>query len=124
MHRMIAKERAFPSAKAVKRHRHRNRNINADHTSLHATSEVARRIAVASKQRSAIPILVLIHKLQRSLEIIHAHNPKNRPEDFFSVNPHLRLDVVEQACPQEESFTTRQHTLTTVNNQFRAFFTA
>src|ERR1700693_6210696 len=54
VHIVIAKQRALPSAKAVKRHGHRNRNVDAHHAYLHLVGKSARRIAVTGEDANPV----------------------------------------------------------------------
>src|SRR5580700_6250816 len=54
MHVVIAKQRALPSAKAMKRHRHRNRNVNAHHAHLDLVGKCARRVAVTGEDANPV----------------------------------------------------------------------
>ncbi len=83
--------------------------------------KVPSRIAIASKDRGPIPILMLIDQLQRRLKIIRPHNPQNRPKDLLTIDPHLRLHMIEQTSPKKEPFASSQRMRTPINNQLSTF---
>src|SRR5262245_57365629 len=60
----IAESRALPAAECMISKRHRDRHIDTDHPDLHARSEIARRIAIAGKDRDAISIFMVIGKAE------------------------------------------------------------
>src|SRR5258707_9157001 len=51
---VIAKQRALPSAKTVKRHGHRDRNVDAYHAHLDLVGKRARRIAITGEDANPV----------------------------------------------------------------------
>ena len=68
MHVVVAKQRALPSAKTVKRHGHRDRNIDADHPDLHLVGERARRVAVTGEETDPVAEFVIVDQVKCVLE--------------------------------------------------------
>jgi len=64
--------------------------------------EIARDVAVAGEDRDPVAVFVVVDELGRMIEIGAAHAREHRPEDLLPVDPHLRLDLVEQAAVEEE----------------------
>ena len=50
---MVAEQRSLPAAEAVKRHRYRNWHVDADHADLDAAGEIARRVAIFTRNGHA-----------------------------------------------------------------------
>ena len=121
---MVAKQGTLPSAKTVEGHRHRNWHVHTDHTGLHASCEVARRVAIPRKDCSTVSVLVFIDHLQRSLKVVDARHAEHWSKNLFVVDPHCRLDVVEQTRSQEEAVAFRQRPSPAVYNKLRAFLLA
>src|SRR3954464_11069359 len=46
---LVAEERAFPTAEAMKGHRYGNGNVDTDHAGLHAAGKITCRVPVASE---------------------------------------------------------------------------
>src|SRR6185369_7814802 len=88
---------------AVEGHRHRNRHVHADHSDLHVMRERACRVAVAREDGSAVAELVLVDQAKRALQIGRANYDQHRAEDFLAIDPHLRLDAIEQAGAEIEA---------------------
>src|ERR1700722_9619839 len=104
MNVMITKDRAFPPSKGMKSHGHRDGNIDPDHTCLYACCECPSSVAIARKQGAAISIFMIVDQFQGRVEVSNPNHGQHWTENLFAVNPHRRLDVVKQGCPQEESF--------------------
>src|SRR6185369_5606060 len=92
---MIAEDRAFPAAKRVERHRNRNRHINSYHSYFDAIGKKIGRRTIARKNCGSIPILMLIHELDRFLQRADSDDREDRAKDFFAIDPHLRLNMIE-----------------------------
>jgi len=80
MHRMIAKEGAFPATKAVKSHGYGNWDVNTHHPSLDTSREIARCIAVTRKQRCAITVFVLVYELSAVSKLLTRTTPSTGPK--------------------------------------------
>jgi hypothetical protein len=65
--------------------------------------EIARDVAVAGEDRDPVAVFVVVDELGRMIEIGAAHAREHRPEDLLPVDPHLRLDLVEQAAVEEKA---------------------
>src|ERR1035437_7204659 len=116
---VVAKERALPAAEAVERHRDRDGHVNANHAGLNGVGEGAGSVAVAGEDGGAVAVLVLVGKLQGSLEVVDADDAEDGAEDLFLVDLHVGLYVVEEAGPKEEAVACGQLVFTAVNDEFR-----
>jgi len=68
---------------------------------------------------------MVIDQPQGGLEVIRAHHRQYRAEDFFFIDTHVRLDVVEQAAAQEVPvFIALKVQPPTVDDQVGAFLDA
>src|SRR5690606_1673944 len=86
----VAKQTAFPAAKAVPRHRHRNGHVHTYHAHLNATRKFAGGMAVAGKARHTIAELVPIDQVDSCTQVGHMHAGQHRPEYLFFVDTHFR----------------------------------
>jgi len=100
---VVAEEGTLPSAEAVEGHGDRNGDVDADHTGLHAASEVAGGVAVAGEDAGAVAVLVVVDELQGRLEVVGADDAEDGSEDLFFVDAHGGLDVVEEGGAEEEA---------------------
>ena len=73
------------------------------------------------KMRGAVAVLVLVDELEGGLEVVGADDAEDGSEDLFFVDPHLGLDVVEEAGAEEEAFACGSAVVAAVDDQFCAF---
>src|SRR5436190_22656040 len=56
----VPEQRRLPAAEAVVRHRNGDRNVHPHHSRVHVELKLARRAAIASEDRDAVAVGVLI----------------------------------------------------------------
>ena len=106
---MVAEQRPLPAAERMPGHGHRDRHVDADHADLDLASERACHAAVGREAGHAVAEFMGVDEFHRRREIRHAHDAQHRSEDFFAVDVHGRLDVVEQRAAQEEALFVARH---------------
>jgi hypothetical protein len=67
----------------------------AVHAHLNAAHKFTGSIAVSGENRCAIAILMIIDQLDSSSNIINTHHAQHWAKDFFFIDAHIRLHVVE-----------------------------
>jgi len=121
---VVAEEGALPSAEAVEGHGHGDGDVDADHAGLDAAGEVAGGVAVAGEDAGAVAELVVVDELEGGLEVVGADYAQDGSEDFFFVDTHGGLDVVEEGCAEEEAFAFWKRGGAAVDYEVCAFFGA
>src|ERR1700729_793934 len=92
----VAEARALPAAKRVVGDWDRDWHVDPDHADLDLAREVARRVAVASEDRDAVAVLMVVAQTQRLAIVVRAHDREHRAEDLLLVDAHVLRHVVEQ----------------------------
>src|SRR4030095_1196452 len=121
----IAEARPLPATKRVVGERDRNSEVYAYHPYLHAVDEIAGGVAVAREDRNSVSVFMFRRQTHGFFVVLRPYHRKNRPEDFLFVDPHVRLDLVEQAATHEVSvFVPLQFEAAAIDDKFGTFLHA
>src|ERR1700735_4527285 len=105
----------------MERHGYRDGDVDADHSHLNLTGEVACGFTAASENRRAVGELVRIDETHGGCAIGNAHNAQYGPEYFLLIDAHLGTNVVKQGRAQEITrLVTGNFLVTPVEHQARA----
>ncbi|MDT4866016.1 hypothetical protein FQZ97_1008490 [compost metagenome] len=119
----VTEARSLPATEGVVSNRNRDRHVDTDHANLNAACKIARCITVAGEDSNAIAEFMFIRQSQCFLVGLGANDRKNRTEDFFLIDAHVRRDIVEQATTHVEAiFITLHLEVTTIDDEVCAFF--
>ncbi|MPN16889.1 hypothetical protein SDC9_164236 [bioreactor metagenome] len=118
----VAEQAALPAAEGVIRDGHGQGHVHADHADLDVVGEVAGGFAVAGEDAGAVAVFVVVDELHRFLQILCAHHAEHGAEDFFLVNLHAGLDVVEQTGAEEVAVFVSGHLHATAIDDERGAF--
>ena len=106
---MVAEQRTLPAAEGMPGHRHGNGHVDADHADLDLAGEGARHAAIGREAGHAIAELMGVDQCHGRRKVRHAHHAQHRSEDFFAVDVHGGLHIVEQRAAQEEALFVARH---------------
>ena len=114
----IAKARFLPAAEGVIGQRHRDWHIDAHHADVDAVGEIARRIAIAGKDRGAIAIFMIHGKADGLFIAGRAHGGQDRAENFGAIDVHIgRYPVKQMRADEIAVFIALQFEIAPINDK-------
>src|SRR5262245_9924226 len=99
----IAEAGPLPSTKCMIGERNGNSEVYAHQPHMLVVYENAGSVAIAREDRHSVSIFVFRRQTHGFFVVLHPYHREDRAEDFFFVDAHVRLDVVEQATTHEVS---------------------
>ena len=100
----VSKERVFPSTEAVTRDGDWNGYVHSNHAAGHFNCELASSTSVTGKDSDSIAVLVLIDEVSSVAIRRDSNHAEDWSKDFFVVDLHSWLHIVDQRSPEKESF--------------------
>src|SRR5437016_339624 len=99
----IAEEALVPAAEAEKRNGRGHAIIHAQHASLDYTDEFPRARSACGEDAGAVAVFNRVHRLDRFIQCFRTKLDQNRAKNLFAKDAHLRLDMINQRRPEEET---------------------
>jgi hypothetical protein len=93
----------------------------ADHSCRNAAGNVAGGIAIEGEEGGAVAELVVVDELEGGLEVVDADDVEDGAQNFFGVDAHGGLDMVEKAGPEIEAVSLRDGGVAAVDDLLGAF---
>src|SRR6266480_2096170 len=99
----IAVEGFVPTCEWEHRHRCGHSDIDSDHSSFDPVFEFASGFARVGENGCTVSVSGFVGGFDGMVEVVHAHDVKHRPEDFFARDGHVVLHLIDNRRAQIKS---------------------